>query len=120
MAEYLPHRTEGPITTTASAAVTAGQLLAVTGSGTMGPAGAASNAWIGVAMYDAPSGGKVSVSIEGVQLLTASATIAAGDSVVAAAAGQIVTAATPASDVFVGKALTGGTVGQLVQVRVNR
>ena len=56
MAEYLPVRSPGQaLTLTASATITAGQLLIVSGSGTVAPSSAASQSWLGVAGNDAAS-----------------------------------------------------------------
>jgi hypothetical protein len=83
------------ITGTVSATVVGGQLLAVSGSGTVGPAGAASEAVVGVAAHDATTvapllnyfpRGKVHVS-------TASGGITAGARVSAGAAGTVATSA---------------------------
>ncbi|WP_420179680.1 capsid cement protein [Paenarthrobacter sp. TA1.8] len=107
-----------PVTFTASADVTGGQLVVVTGNRTVGPAGANTVAWVGTAAFDAKAGDKVTVLKGGVQKIVASGAIAAGALVVAAAAGKVsalaaVTTPTPAdvtnSRAIVGIALTGGT-----------
>ncbi|MFB6392624.1 capsid cement protein [Polymorphospora lycopeni] len=75
---------------TASAAITGGQVLAVSGNGTVGPAGAASAAVIGVAAFDAASGTRVSYYPRGkVHVSTADGAITAGDRVDSAAAGAV-------------------------------
>jgi hypothetical protein len=52
MAEYLPLHDDGDsITRAASAAITGGQLVVVSGSGTVGPSSAASASWLGVARF---------------------------------------------------------------------
>ena len=79
------------VTYTASAAVTGGQLVAVTGNRTVGPAGAGSSAWIGVAEYDAAIGEKVTVTSGGIHELTSSGAVAAGANVIGAAAGAVAT-----------------------------
>lgn len=90
MAESLPLFAPGAdITFTASAAITGGQLVAVTGARTVGPAAAGSSAWIGVAAHDAANGAKVLVRNGGVFELTASGAIAAGVNVIAAASGAV-------------------------------
>jgi predicted RecA/RadA family phage recombinase len=59
MADYLPKRKPGQaIPMTASAAITGGQLVRVSGSGTVAPTSAASADWLGVAAQDAASGAK--------------------------------------------------------------
>lgn len=107
-----------PVTFTASADITAGQLAAVTGNRTVGPAAANSTAVVGSAAFDAASGEKVTILKGGVQNILASGAIAAGALVVAATAGKVSALAavtTPtAADVtntraIVGIALTGGT-----------
>lgn len=130
MGEYLPRYLPGASQTrTASATITGGQLLAVTGSGTVGPAGATALNWCGVAANDAASGAQVTFFAGGVQKLVASGTVTAGDIVVAAAAGQVstlaaVTTPTPGdvtgSRAMVGIALTTATTGLLVEVQMER
>ncbi|MET3349637.1 UNVERIFIED_ORG: ABC-type Fe3+-hydroxamate transport system substrate-binding protein [Arthrobacter sp. UYEF1] len=107
-----------PVTFTASADVTAGRLIAVTGNRTVAHAAANSAAVAGAAAFDAASGEKVTVLKGGVQRILASGAIAAGALVVAATDGKVSALAavtTPtAADVtntraIVGTALTGGT-----------
>lgn len=103
MAEYLPLYIPGQaVTTTASAPITGGQLLAVSGDGTVAPAGAASAAWVGVAAHDAATGEKILYNCGGVQRLVASGGITAGAGVISGAAGTVATGL--------------GTVGQQVGV----
>lgn len=126
MAEYLPIRTPGDaLVSTASATIVGGTLVAVSGNGTVATAGANALNWIGVAAFDAASGDSVTVYASGVQELTASGAITAGDLVVAAASGKVSTLAavtTPtAGDVtgtraVVGVALT--TAADTAKVRV--
>lgn len=130
MADYLPRFKPGEtITRTASATITAGQLLEVTGDGTVGPAGANSLKWVGVAGFDAVNGDRVTVHCGGVQKLVASGTVTAGDIVSAAAAGQVATLAVvtspTAADVtntrgMVGIAQTTATNGNIVDVQMDR
>lgn len=130
MADYLPLFEPGQAFTRAtSAAVTAGKVLAVSGSGTVAHAGANAVNWVGVAAFDAASGDNVTVLAGGVQRLVASGTVTAGDLVVTAAAGTVATLAavtTPtAADVtntraIVGVALTTATTGNLVEVQIQR
>ena len=125
MAEWLPKFKPGDTwTSTASATITAGQLLVVSGVNTVGPAGANAVNHVGVAMSDAASGAIVTVAMPQIATLTASGAITAGDLVVPAAAGAVSTLAavsTPtAPDVtntraIVGVALTTA-VGNLVTV----
>jgi len=130
MAEYLPLHDDGDaITRSASATITAGQVVLVSGSGTVAPATAGVATWLGVAGFDASSGDTVTIFCSGVQRITASGTVTAGDLVVTAASGQVATAAavtTPtAADVttsraIVGLALTTATTGNLVEVKLSR
>jgi hypothetical protein len=85
------------ITGTASATTLGGQVLCVTGSGTVGPAGTSTQAKVvGVAAQDAATNAKVSYFPRGkVHVSTASGAITAGDQVVAGAAGTV--AAEPAA-----------------------
>ena len=90
MADYLPKHLPGQaISLAASAKVIGGRLVAVTGAGTVGPAGADSGAVVGVAGFDAITGEKVTVYRGGVQRLPAAAAIAAGTRVCAAADGKV-------------------------------
>jgi len=118
MAEYVPLYMPGKaITRTASAAVTGGQLVRVSGSGTVAPVSAASADWLGVAGHDAASGEPVTVFCEGVQRLVASAGITAGGTVEGAASGQAAPHTNGTNDInVVGLALTTVTTGQLVEV----
>lgn len=130
MAEYLPLYKPGrEITRDASAAITGGQLVGVSGSGTVAPATANQASWVGVAGFDAANGDKVTVYTGGVQRIVASGAVTAGDALVAAATGQVSTLAavsTPtAADVtntraVVGFALTSAANGALVEVQMAR
>jgi hypothetical protein len=102
MADYLPKFKPGQaVTFTASADVTGGRLVAITGNRTVGPAGADSAAVVGVAGFDAKAGERVTVFTRagGVQQLTASGAIAAGVKVSSAAAGKIQTLGTTANPI---------------------
>jgi hypothetical protein len=91
VADYTPVYASGvnPMTKTASAAITGGQVVESTTTGSVGPAGAASIKVVGVAANDTASGGRVTVwplaNIEHEVLCTG--TITVGDGVVAGAAG---------------------------------
>lgn len=127
MAEYVHHWPPGSYTSQASATITGGQLLMVTGVNTVGPTTGATTAWVGVAAHDAVSGDKITVlPIQGVHRLTASGTVTAGDQVVSAAAGKVASlaaaAGAAAGDInsarqVVGTALTTATDGNLVDVK---
>ena len=106
MAEYLPIYKPGQaITLAASATITGGQLVEVTGSGTVGPAGAASVKVVGVAAFDAASTDNVTIFAGGVQSVLASGAITAGQVVQAGAAGTVAAGTTAP----IGIALTTGT-----------
>jgi hypothetical protein len=131
MAEYAPRYAPGAdITSQASATTTAGQLVSVSGDGTVAPSGANDTAWVGVAAFDAASGAKVTIRTGGVQRLVNTGGVTAGDMVVASAtAGTVATLAavtTPtAADVtnsraIVGVCLTTATTTNLVDVLMER
>ncbi|WP_221585563.1 DUF2190 family protein [Microbacterium sp. G2-8] len=119
MPGYLPkHNPGAAITIVATADVTGGQI--VTAAGT--PAGADATTVIGVAARDAASGDHVTVYSGGVQRLVASAAIAQGDLVKAAADGQVAvyTAGTDSTDVLLGVALGDASSGELAPVKFLR
>lgn len=121
MAEYLPVFKPGQaVTLKASAAITGGQVVEVTGSGTVGPAGANSTKVVGVAAFDAAINDNVTVYAGGVQHCTASGAITAGDIIAAAAAGAVATNAAPAAGVQIGVALTTAANAADVRVLFNR
>lgn len=122
MAEYQPlHNPGKAFTRQASAAITGGQLVVVSGSGTVAPSTAASAAWLGVAGFDGATGAQVTVFSEGVQRLTASGAITAGATVEAAAAGKVATHTNGTNDInVVGVALTTAADGALVEVSLLR
>lgn len=105
-------------TNEASAAVTGGRLVEVTGPRRVGPAGADSAKVIGAAAFDAAVGADVTVLSGGVQNLVCSAAITAGARVSAAAAGKVATAGAGAQ---IGTALTTTTAAdQTVTVALDR
>ncbi len=121
MPEYLPIHTPGQaVTLKASATITGGQVVAVTGSGTVGPAGADSTSWVGVAANDAATNDNVTVYCGGTQNCTASGAITAGDAVEVAASGAVALASTPTVATHLGLALTTAADGAKVRVRFNR
>lgn len=112
MADYLPLYLPGKsFTSQASAAITGGQALRVSGSGTVAPATQASHIIIGVAAFDAASGDKVTVFGRGtIHRLTAAGTVTAAEVVEGAAAGAVATHTQGTNDVRVfGVALTTAT-----------
>lgn len=93
------------VTGTASATITGGQLLIVSGNGTVGPAGAAGTNVVGVAAFDAVSTDRVSYFPRGkVHVSTASGAITAGARVDAGAAGTVASASSALTNI--GIALT--------------
>jgi hypothetical protein len=121
MAEYLPIYKPGQaLTLKASAGDHRRSARGRLRSGTVATAGAASANWVGRRAFDASTNDNVTIHCGGVQSLTASGSIAAGDSLVSAASGQVATgaAATPAA--FVGVALTTATNGNKVRVKFAR
>jgi hypothetical protein len=114
MAEYAPIFQPGTsYTATTSATVTAGQLLEVSASGTVGPAGAGSTKVVGTAAFDAASGALVTVHRGGIQEWVSPAGVTAGNTLKAAAAGTVNAwvSGTDAADLIVGIALTTAGAG---------
>lgn len=122
MADYAPIYTPGnAITLTTSAAVLGGDLLVVSGTGTVAKCTVATHQWVGVAAQDAASGARVAVFAGGVQELTATGAITAGQLVEPAAAGSVAAHTNGTNDVnAVGVALTSATTGNKVRVLVTR
>ena len=131
MGEYLPLFKPGQaITLKASAPITARQLVAITGPGTVGPAGANALNWVGVAGFDAATNDNVTIYASGpVHELIASGTVTAGDVVAPAAAGAVATLAavttpTPAdvtnTRAIVGVAINTATNGNKVRIIATR
>lgn len=119
MADYLPIRIPGQaLVATASAAITAGQVVEVSGNDTVAPAGAASAKWLGVAAFDAKAGDRVTVHAGGTQAPKASGAITAGDLVASAADGKVATSADGSN--AVGLALTTAADGAEVRVQFIR
>lgn len=120
MADYVPLFLPGHAVTgyTASAAITGGKALKVSGDGTVANAAAAADIIIGVASQDFASGDKVGFYARGtVHRLTASGTVTAGDIVEAAAAGAVATHTQGTNDIRgYGIALTTATTGNLVEI----
>ncbi len=115
MAEYTaPIPSAHAYTLTASAAVTGGRAVAVSGNGTVAHAGAAAPNVVGVASVDIPANGEGKVDLRGpVHEATASGAITAGDRVNAAANGTVATGA--AAFTNIGIALTTAADGALVR-----
>lgn len=124
MADYLPAFDGGTLTFTASADVVGGQTLEITGVRTVGPAGAASTKYVGVAAFSAKSGEKVTVVLPGkIQRLTAAGAIAAGDIVRTGADGTVEAGTELAPVLFttaIGKALTAATLADDIVLVADR
>jgi Uncharacterized conserved protein (DUF2190) len=121
VADYTPVYTPGTtFTATASATITGGQMLAVSGNGTVAPAAADSQDVIGVAAHDAASGTRVTVhALAGVvhEFVAGTGGITAGDHVkVGANAGAVLPIGAGTFDLRVGIALT--TAAAAAKVRV--
>lgn len=122
MADYTPIYTRGilPFTSTASAAITGGQFVAVSGNGTVHPAAADSAAVVGVAAHDAATGVRVTVHpLVGVvhEMVAGTGGITAGAAVkVGAASNEVLPLGAGTFDQRVGIALTTAAAAAKVQV----
>jgi len=125
MSDYLPRFKPGQaITSTSSAAITGGRLVAVSGSGTTATAAADSTTVVGVAGQDVAASGEkflmFPIKSGVVHKLVASGAITAGATVVADTGGKVkaVTVGTAAAaGTDLGKALTTTTTdGDIVDV----
>jgi hypothetical protein len=115
MADYTPVYLPGKaMTLTASAAITGGQLVEVSGSGTVAPTTASatpSAKVVGVAAFDAASGARVTVYARGtVHESTANAAITAGDQVASGAVAGTVKALAVAAGATTGDINNGRSV----------
>lgn len=116
MPEYVPVYSEGDeFPLTASAAITGGQVLVVSGVRTCAPSSAASIAVVGVAAFDAAIGDTVTVLTESVHRLVATGTVTAGEIVTAAAAGTVATGPGTVGQ-GIGLALTTATAPNTAEV----
>lgn len=124
MADYSPVYTGGnkPFTKTASATITGGQVVAISGVSTVGPAAAGSTVVVGVAAHDAVSGVRVTiwpiVNCEHEVTVVAAGTITAGDGVITGASGTVATATiatAAAAGTLIGVATTTATAGNKVR-----
>lgn len=105
-----------PHTAVAASAVIGGQVLEVAATGTVQTGTAASVKVVGVAAFDAAANVEVTVFRGGVQLLTATGTVTAGEQVEGAATGTVRTLAAGRA---IGVALTTATTGNPVQIALN-
>lgn len=116
MADYLPLFTPGTsVTFLASADVTGGRLVEISGDRSVATAPADSAKVAGVAGFDAKEGENVTVYSGGVQRPVAAGDIAAGDKVAPAADGKVSTAGEATNTI--GLALAAASDGETVQVR---
>jgi hypothetical protein len=115
MADYTPVFVPGnEVTFTATADVIGGQLVALTGQMTVGPAPALSTRIVGVAAFNAAAGSRVTVFIgQLIHETVASGTIAANTDIVSAAGGLM--QARGAATVRHGFSLTSAVNGGLVR-----
>lgn len=114
MTDYVPIHSPGhQITLTASAAITGGQVLIATGNNTVGPAGAAATAVVGVAAHDAANGAKLTVltGVGQVHHTEAAAAVTAGDLLATGAAGTVAPIGAGTFGQAVGVALSGAALG---------
>lgn len=113
------HLHEGPVTVfymTTSANVTGGQVLAVSGNGTVAPAAANSVAVVGIALNDATSPAQVKVFVpNGVWTSTTPTGVTAGAKLVTGAAGTVETIAANTFEKIIGTALDTATGGNTVR-----
>lgn len=119
MGDYTPVNNVDTFTMTTSAAVTGGQLVTASGAGTVAPSTTGDHS-IGVALFDAPSGGRVTVAfipvavhettVQGTTTITAGGPVSAGTTgTVVASTTSMATAA--AAGLLLGIALTTATGG---------
>lgn len=115
MADYAPiYLYADQITATTSAAVTGGQLLHVSGDGTVAPAPADSHAFVGTAAQDAASGARVSYCPRGkVHESTTDGAVTAGNNVFTTAAGTVDETGTAVNRI--GVFLTSAGAGELAR-----
>lgn len=118
MADYLPKIDAAkPFTAVASAAITGGRVLIVSGADTVSHAGADALAvtLIGIAGFDAAIGEPVTVfPLHGVHKLTAGAAVAAGATVGTLAAGKVDDAGTNRFGVALTAAAADGDVIEVI------
>jgi hypothetical protein len=123
MADYLPlHKDGHQITRSASGSITAGNLVSVSGSGTVAQSAAGDATWVGVAGFDVASGSNLTVWCSGVQKLVAgTGGVTAGSLVEAGANGTVVAHTNGTADYkVVGIALTTATATNIVEVKMAR
>lgn len=122
MADYMPVNTDNVFSSTASATISAGQLLKVSGTGTVAPVSATTDRAIGVAGKDCVSGERVTVyGMPGYvheSVNNNAGTITAGAAIVPGASGGVDTgtlATVAAAGTLIGIALTTATTTNKVR-----
>lgn len=121
MAEYAPLHKGAEYTRRLSGTVTGGQVVIVSGSGTVAAGSAATHLWFGVAAVDGVSGDDIGIETGGVQKLIASGAITAGQLVEVATAGKVAAHTNGTNDFNVlGLALTTAVDGAVVEVKPTR
>lgn len=118
MADYSPVYSGGsvPITMTAGATITGGQLVFVSGVSTVSPTAGANGATIGVAAHDAASAAKVTVwpLVGPVHETVTPAGVTAGNALTSSTSGGVdsgTLATIAAAGTFIGTAITTATAG---------
>jgi Uncharacterized conserved protein (DUF2190) len=119
MSDYVPVA-EGPYSYTASAAITGGQLVELTGNAAVQPSSVTSQVTVGVAAFDAASGAKVTVfSIDKYHETTVASgqSLSAGNPVKAGAGGTVqeYVVGTDPITAFLGVCVVGATAGNLAR-----
>lgn len=117
MAEYAPHTFPADrLPKTASADITAGQVVVVSGANTVAPIAAPNEAWLGVAAHDALNGKPVVVYTAGEFQVPASGAIAAGKPVIGATGGAVAafTNATDEPEEIIGVATSAAASSKVV------
>lgn len=123
MAEYTPLYMPGAAQTwVASATITAGQLLVISGSGTVAPSSSATESYLGVAGNDAANGANVTVYTGGIQKIVAgTGGVTAGNTVEAATGGTVVAHTNGTNDGrIVGVAVTTATATNVAYIQMER
>lgn len=118
MGDYAPLHKGQSITRKASGTIAGGQLVIVSGTGTVAASSAAAATALGVAAFDAATNDNVSIETGGVQKLIASGAITAGNTVEPATAGKVAAHTNGTNDVNIcGVALTTAADGAVVEVK---
>lgn len=118
MSDYSPVYANGvlPMTMTAGATITGGQLVFVSGVSTVSPTAGANGATIGVAAHDAANGARVTVwpLVGPVHETVTPAGVTAGNALTSSTSGGVdsgTLATVAAAGTFIGTAITTATAG---------